>query len=265
MEYLITNFGILQAGIFIVAFVFLRYLTFAGLPYIYFYIVKRKKLAYKRIQKPFPKKVIIKSEIKNSFVTALIFAFFGFVIYFLKINGFTQIYTDIKSFGLLYFFASIMIMLLLHDTYFYWMHRAVHHPKLFNTFHRIHHESRNPTPFASFSFDIAEAFAEILIFPLLIVLLPVHPFALFIVFNISIMFNVMGHLGYEFLPSWFVTHPILKWINTSTHHNMHHQRANANYGLYFNFWDTWMRTNHKNYILKFKEIANKNEKSIIVN
>ncbi len=257
MENLITNFGILQTLIFVVSFVFLRYLIFAGIPYLYFYKLKRKKLVYKRIQKVFPKKSIIKSEIKHSFITTLIFALFGLVIYFLKINNLTQIYTEIGTYGITYFFISIGIMLLLHDTYFYWMHRLVHHPKLFPIFHKIHHESRNPTPFTSFSFDVAEAFAEILIFPILIIVLPVHPLALFIVFNISILFNVMGHLGYEFLPTWFVKHPILKWINTSTHHNMHHQRANANFGLYFNFWDTLMKTNHKNYIKKFTEITTK--------
>lgn len=27
-----------------------------------------------------------------------------------------------------------------HDTYCYWTRRAMHHPKLFRTVHRVHHE-----------------------------------------------------------------------------------------------------------------------------
>lgn len=265
MEYLIHNFGLALTVIIIVSIVFIRYLLFAGIPYLYLYKLNRKKFSHKRIQKIFPKVIVIKNEIKNSFVTALIFAFFGLVIYYLKVENFTQIYTDINTYGMGYFFASIFIMLLLHDTYFYWMHRAVHHKKLYLIFHKTHHNSRQPTPFASFSFDIAEAFAEFLIFPIIILLLPVHPIALFIVFNFSLLFNVLGHLGYEFLPVWFVKHPVLKWINTSTHHNMHHQRANANYGLYFNFWDTWMGTNHKNYIKRFTEITTQVEQDFTFN
>lgn len=257
MEYLLNNFGFVQASLIALFVIFFRYLLFAGIPFIFFYKWKRDKLKSKRIQKYFPKKEKIFSEIKNSFITTIIFTAFAWIIYLLKINGYTKIYQDIDTYGIPYFTVSIVVMLLLHDTYFYWMHRAVHHPKLFGLFHKTHHLSRNPTPFASFSFDVAEAFAEILIFPILVLLFPVHPLALVIVFNISLIFNVMGHLGYEFLPSWFVTHPILKWINTSTHHNMHHKLANANYGLYFNFWDAWLGTNHKNYVKTFTKLAEK--------
>jgi sterol desaturase/sphingolipid hydroxylase (fatty acid hydroxylase superfamily) len=179
----------------------------------------------------------------------------------MKINGYTKIYTEFNSYGSGYFIVSIFAMLLLHDTYFYWMHRAVHHPKLFFIFHKAHHQSRNPTPFTSFSFDFAEAVVEAAIIPIMVLILPVHPLAIFLFFNISLAFNVMGHLGYEFLPSWFITHPVLKWVNTSTHHNMHHQKGNGNYGLYFNFWDTFMKTNHKHYHKKFYEITKQNDKN----
>jgi len=43
-------------------------------------------------------------------------------------------------------------------------------------------------------------------------------------------------------------------MNTSTHHNMHHQRSNCNYGLYFNFWDRVMGTNDSRYELEFERI-----------
>ncbi|WP_456437026.1 sterol desaturase family protein [Psychroserpens sp.] len=265
MEYLISNFGIIQAVLIAISIVFIRYLFFSGIPYSILYVIRRKNIAHKRIQKNFPKSMRIKKEIKHSFSTAIVFGGIGLCIYTLKLNGLTQIYTDFSNYGLGYFALSILIMLLIHDTYFYWMHRVVHHPKLFGIIHKVHHQSRNPTPFTAFSFDVAEAVVEAAIIPIIILIVPVHPLAIFLFFNISLAFNVMGHLGYEFLPSWFIKHPILKWINTSTHHNMHHQKANANYGLYFNFWDTLMKTNHKHYHKKFYAITKNNkEKSITI-
>ncbi|WCO02794.1 sterol desaturase family protein [Psychroserpens ponticola] len=263
MDYLISNFGMIKAFVIAISIVFIRYLFFSGITYSVFYLFKKKALKHKRIQKNYPKAIKIKNEIKHSFFTAIVFGGIGLFIYALKINGFTKIYTDFSLYGLEYFIFSILIMLLIHDTYFYWMHRLVHHPKLFGIVHKIHHQSRNPTPFTAFSFDITEAIIEAAIIPIIILVLPVHPLAIFIFFNISLAFNIMGHLGYEFLPPWFINHPVLKWINTSTHHNMHHQKGNANYGLYFNFWDTLMKTNHKQYQKKFYAITSKNKKKSI--
>jgi Delta7-sterol 5-desaturase len=67
--------------------------------------------------------------------------------------------------------------------------------------------------------------------------------------------NVLGHLGFEIYPKGFTKHSLLGINNTSTHHNMHHSLTNCNYGLYFNFWDKWMGTNHKKYHETFEKLA----------
>jgi sterol desaturase/sphingolipid hydroxylase (fatty acid hydroxylase superfamily) len=69
--------------------------------------------------------------------------------------------------------------------------------------------------------------------------------------------NVLGHLGFEIFPSGFTTNPLTKLSNTSVHHNMHHKYVNYNFGLYFNFWDKWMGTNHPNYHQEFESVASK--------
>lgn len=43
-------------------------------------------------------------------------------------------------------------------------------------------------------------------------------------------------------------------MNTSTHHNLHHQQGNYNFGLYFNFWDRMMGTNHPQYAETFDQV-----------
>ena len=70
--------------------------------------------------------------------------------------------------------------------------------------------------------------------------------------------NVLGHVGFELFPSGFTKHWLGKWFNTSTHHNMHHRYGRGNYGLYFNFWDRVMGTNHKLYDATFEEVVNRN-------
>ena len=140
---------------------------------------------------------------------------------------------------------SLFIYILWHDTYFYWSHRALHHPKLMK-FHVIHHKSHNTTPFTSFSFHPVEALVQTG-FLVLIFVIPIHIFALAAVMFWQMIFNVLGHLGFEIFPQKIHKNILGKHFNTVTHHNMHHRYINQNFGLYFNFWDRIMKTNHKEY------------------
>ena len=80
-------------------------------------------------------------------------------------NGLTQVYEPINKYGYGYYFFSILLMIVLHDTYFYWTHRAMHWKPLFKWVHKTHHLSINPTPFAAYAFHPIEAVVEIGIIP----------------------------------------------------------------------------------------------------
>src|SRR3546814_18089983 len=41
--------------------------------------------------------------------------------------------------------CSVLLYLLIHDTWFYWTHRWMHRPALFRRCHAVHHQSRPPT------------------------------------------------------------------------------------------------------------------------
>ncbi len=43
------------------------------------------------------------------------------------------------------------LIVLAHGTYFCWIHRALHHKKLFRATHLHHHKSRTPTPYAAYN------------------------------------------------------------------------------------------------------------------
>lgn len=262
MYYFIEKFGLLNGYMIGAMAVFLRYTLFAGTAFLIFYVIWKPNYFRYKIQKRYPNAGRIWHEIQHSAYTAFIFASMGVGIYFLKQAGYTKLYTDVNEFGWIYLIASFFFLTFLHDTYFYWMHRLMHHPIFFSLLHKVHHVSNNPTPWAALSFHPLEAIVEIAIVPITVLFMPFHPLVLFLFAFWSLFFNIVGHLGYELFPKNFVHHPILKWLNTSTHHNMHHARSNCNYGLYYNFWDTIMRTNANDYKVIFDQIKIAQEQTI---
>jgi sterol desaturase/sphingolipid hydroxylase (fatty acid hydroxylase superfamily) len=74
--------------------------------------------------------------------------------------------------------------------------------------------------------------------------------------------NVLGHLGFELFPDGFASGKVTKWHNTSTHHNMHHKFTTSNYGLYFNFWDRVMGTNHARYESEYDVVRERTKQGL---
>ncbi len=195
----------------------------------------------------------IKREIYASIRTGAIFGLVSIFGYHLHLLGLMQIYTDVADFGWLYLVFTIPLVIVAHDAWFYWTHRAMHHPKLFKHTHVTHHLSRVPTPFTAFSFDPLEAASHALFTTVFIMLVPVHPAVMAFHFIFMIIRNVMGHTGFELMPKWWLNTRWTRWINTTTHHDLHHQRGGYNLGLYFTWWDKWMGTEHPEYEAKFHE------------
>jgi lathosterol oxidase len=155
-------------------------------------------------------------------------------------------------------------MVIVHDAYFYWTHRLLHWKPLFKVVHITHHLSRNPTPFSAYAFHPLEALINVGIVPLVAFTIPAHVSAIVIFTIYQLLINVLGHLGFELLPKWFAHNKVTKWHNTFTHHNLHHQFVKYNYGLYLNFWDRIMNTNHPHYEHHFDKVVERTEKSEIV-
>src|SRR4051812_38281699 len=62
--------------------------------------------------------------------------------------------------------VEFVAVVIAHDAYFYWMHRALHLKALFRRAHMTHHMSRTPTPWAAYSFAPIEAAFEAAFLPL---------------------------------------------------------------------------------------------------
>jgi Delta7-sterol 5-desaturase len=222
--------------------IFLRYFLIAGGAYLIFYIWKAKFSIEMKIQPRWPGRGIIKKEIMNSIYTLCIYCIVSYLIFASQKAGNTKIYVDIYEYGLLYFIGSVIAIVMIHDTYFYWTHRLLHIPFIYKKVHRIHHLSINPTPWTAFSFHPFEAIISVLFLPPLVFLIPLHPFALFAFLTYMNIINVMGHLGFETFSKKFMNSNLGKYHNTATNHDYHHQYSNYNYGLYFSVWDRIMGT-----------------------
>ena len=218
----------------------LRYFMLAGIAYSLYYLPTRLQLKATKIQGGEPDRQQITREILHSCSTLIIYCATSWLIFKLYENGHTRIYTQGILHDLPYAAFSFFLCILLHDAYFYWTHRLIHHPRLFSFIHRTHHLSTNPTPWASFAFHPLEAILSIGIIPIIVFTLPIHPYVLFAFLTFMTAINVMGHLGYEIFTKRFVESRIGKWMNSSTNHNQHHEKGKSNYGLYFTFWDRLM-------------------------
>lgn len=241
------------------ASIFSRYLLFAGIAFFIFYIAYKKRWSLARIQDRFPKNKDYRREILYSLCSVGIFASIALIIRFSPLAAYTKIYTDIETYSMGYYVLTLGLMLVLHDTYFYWTHRLLHHRKLFKWTHLVHHQSHNPSPWAAYAFHPIEGVVEAGILVVIAFAFPVHTSALMLFFTFSISFNVLGHLGYELFPKGMNKHWLGQWINTSTNHNMHHKYNRGNYGLYFTFWDKMMGTTDKKYDETFERITTKRD------
>ncbi|MCX6313980.1 MAG: sterol desaturase family protein [Sphingobacteriales bacterium] len=242
-------------AVFVFVFSSIRYILIAGIAFLFFYILFTRQKKFIKIQQRWPTNADYKREIIYSVMSFLMFAITPLILNNSVVKPYTTIYKDIHQHGMVYFWLVFPLMLIVHDAYFYWAHRLMHLPRLFNFFHVLHHKSTNPSPWASFAFQPTEAFMESAIVYVFAFSFPIHFIHLFSFLIFMTIYNVYGHLGFEIFPRGFNRHWFFKWFNTSVNHNMHHQFFKGNYGLYFTWWDRWMKTLHKDYDAQFDRIT----------
>ncbi len=236
-----------------------RYFFFGGIVFLIYYKWFKKKFSTNKIQLKIPSLNDYKREIFYSMITFLIFGLVAAAVFNPIVIRYTRVYQNISDYGINYLFASFGLTLLIHDTYFYWFHRLMHHPKIFKYFHKVHHLSTNPSPWTSFSFHPYEAIIEAGIFIILPLILPLHRYTILAFLTFMTIYNIYGYFGWEWMPPKAYRHWFWKWFNNAVLHNQHHHFYKGNYGLYFTFWDKWMGTFHPNYEKEYDEVKARND------
>lgn len=220
-----------------------RYLLLSGLFYWLLWQRGGEKLNATRLNRERPMRPIIMQEIRLSLLSSVVYAIPAAIALVALLNGGTAVYYDWRSFGgVPYLALSFFLYLAVQDAYYYWAHRLMHHPRLFRWMHAGHHRSRQPTPFASFAFDPAEAALTGWVLPAMVFIIPIHIAALIALLLLMSVVAIFNHSGWEILPRWLVRGPIGSQLISATHHSYHHIRFDRNYGLFFRFWDRVMGT-----------------------
>lgn len=234
-----------------------RYLIAAGGMTIVLWLGSRW-LSFRRIQNRRAGPADYRREVLSSLRTVFVFGITTLSTLVLREIGVIEL--SLQEFPAWQLVLHSAIIILAHDAYFYWMHRGLHHKRLFRATHMHHHKSRTPTPWAAYSFSSWEAVAEVVFVPLFLLTTSLMGFAwigwaIFIFLWHMIIRNVIGHCGVEIYPRGWVDNRATGWWNTVTHHDLHHQAGGYNFGLYFTWWDRWMGTEHPRYREEFRRVT----------
>ena len=221
--------------------IFIRYIILSGL---------YQKLIYDRLSRIIPQRIISPKypkaqqiqEIMWSGISSILFGIIGVLMIMAWQEGYTAIYLEWSAFPIWYIPISFFGALFVHETYYYWLHRWLHHPRVYKYIHKIHHDSISTSVWTSFSFHPIESILQAIIIPLMVLIVPMHLSVMITLLMIMTMSAIINHAGVEIYPISWRKNRVFKWLIGSTHHDLHHRRFTKNYGLYFTFWDIWMDT-----------------------
>jgi sterol desaturase/sphingolipid hydroxylase (fatty acid hydroxylase superfamily) len=148
--------------------------------------------------------------------------------------------------GIPLFIFQIIFFMLIEDTMFYWIHRLLHHKKLFRKIHHIHHRFNINSAVASqyahpVEFLICDL-VPVITGPTILLMLgmPVHLLTVWIWLIIRIWESVDAHSGYN-LPFWF-PHKLI-YGGGSLPHDLHHSKNSGSFATFFEHWDKLFKTN----------------------
>ena len=230
-----------------------RYVTFAFAVWLTLWVVLDGVLRGRKVRDEVPPVRQLIVEFAYSIRSIAVFSTVGLLTFILSRAGLLPGPEIAQTWGPIWFWVSLALIILGHDAWFYWTHRAIHSRRLFRVFHRRHHRSMNPSPFTAYSFDMGEAAINALFVPLWMMLVPTQWPVVGLFMLHQIVRNTLGHSGYELFPATKDGRPLLPWLTTVTHHDLHHAQAGWNYGLYFTHWDRWMGTENPQYLAQFAQ------------
>lgn len=232
-----------------------RYAIFTLGVWLALWVELRPWLADRKIREETPPAKQLVTELAFSLRSMVIFATVGVLMTLMGRAGLYRLGALSNDWGPLWYALSLFAGIAGLDAWFYWTHRLMHDPRLFRRFHRRHHRSHNPSPFTAYSFDVGEALLLIGFVVVWPMVFPMPNGAMQWVMLYQIVTNTLLHSGYELMPARRDGRPMLGFIVTTTHHDLHHAQAGWNYAGWFTWWDRWMGTEHPEYLARYARVA----------
>lgn len=130
----------------------------------------------------------ISLEIRQTMISIPWMAVFTAPVFLGEVRGYAKLYDDPSDQPFpFYNFLQFPLFIIFTDFFIYWIHRGLHHPKIYKTLHKPHHKWIIPTPFASHAFHPLDGFAQSVPYHVYPYIFPLQKFAyiaLFIFINI---------------------------------------------------------------------------------
>ncbi|MGV6820866.1 MAG: sterol desaturase family protein [Parvularcula sp.] len=223
--------------------IWLRYILVAGIFTGLIWGRPEDKVTGTRLADRRPPRKTMWREARTSMAVSVIYALPAAILIHSWKAGGTALYNEWHGLAdIIWAPISLFVYLILHDAYFYWTHRLMHVPALYPATHRTHHLSKQPTPWAAFSFHSWESVISAPFIPVLAFIIPMHIGVFLFLLTLMTFSAVANHAGWEIWPRRFLDGPVGRHLITARHHNLHHTKFSRNYGLYFRWWDQWMGT-----------------------
>ncbi|KAL1895733.1 c-5 sterol desaturase [Ceratocystis pirilliformis] len=128
-----------------------------------------------------------------------------------------------------YNWLQFPLFLVFTDFWIYWIHRGLHHPRIYKHLHKPHHKWIMPTPFASHAFHPVDGWAQSLPYHIFPFVFPLQKVAYVILFAFVNFWTIMIHDG-----EYLTDNPV---VNGAACHSLHHSKFEVNYGQFFTFLD----------------------------
>ncbi|KXG50033.1 Fatty acid hydroxylase [Penicillium griseofulvum] len=180
----------------------------------------------------------IKLEINQAISAIPVMALLTVPFFLAEIRGWSKLYdftTDSPFFG--YTLLQYPLFICFTDSGIYWIHRALHHPRIYRWLHKPHHRWAVPTPFASYAFHPLDGWSQSLPYHIYPLIFPLQKGAYMGLFIFVTMWTVLIHDA-EYMPTSEI-------INGASCHTMHHLYFNYNYGQFTTAWDRLAGTYRK--------------------
>ncbi|KAI4139549.1 MAG: hypothetical protein L6R39_006231 [Caloplaca ligustica] len=172
----------------------------------------------------------VRLEIKQASIALPIMAIFTVPFFVGEVRGYGKLYDAPADAPFwLYNILQFPFFFCFTDFFIYWIHRGLHHPRVYRTLHKPHHKWIMPTPYASHAFHPVDGFAQSVPYHVFPFIFPLNKVAYIVLFAFINIWTVFIHDGEYVANSSF--------INGAACHTMHHLYFNYNYGQFTTLWD----------------------------
>lgn len=144
----------------------------------------------------------VRLEITQAFTALPVIAIFTVLFFVVEVRGYAKLYDAPADAPFwLYNVLQFPFFICFTDFFIYWIHRGLHHPRVYKTLHKPHHKWIMPTPYASHAFHPLDGFAQSVPYHVFPFIFPLNKVAYIILFAFINVWTVFIRKSHPLLPA----------------------------------------------------------------